>query len=365
MKKLAFLSIFYFSSQVLCSQQILKVGVKDFPEKIQLKSEQILADDLYHHHRIHVFDTIILTQVNKGKNHYHVYHKEKLTYLGPIGVRGDGPDQWEIPATTAGQFEKSKDGISLWYFDYLRGSLNLMNLTKTLEQKTAYPINSRQIRVNTKIFSFSKIFMGSNRRIYGNPFILDEDVTRIKYYDIEKKNVAKTQLFPRIKNVNVLMAENKHALFGGPFEKHPSKNEFVKAMFIMNRIDFFDQDLKLLKSIVDGENWKDDYFDAKEINPASNWIDPIIDGFNGLALGEKLIFALEAKKNIGTDKFKENESFIRVFNWQGRPLAYLEFAHDLSTIAFDEKFQVLYATDYSNELVLRFDLSKYVKKWEN
>ncbi|UJP64645.1 BF3164 family lipoprotein [Mongoliitalea daihaiensis] len=351
------------SLNTISAQEILKISKKDFPEKLTIKSQKILTDDFNHHHRIHVFDTLILTQVNSGKHHYHVFHKEKLTYLGPIGVRGDGPDQWEIPATTAGQFEKKSNGIKLWYFDYLRGSFNQMNLTKTLQQNSAYPITERKLRVNAKVFPYSKGFMGSNNRLYVNCFIYEQDRSRIKYYDLETKKIVKSPLFPKVKNLNLLPVETIHSLYGGPFEKHPTKNQFIQAGFIINRIDVFDENLKLLLSIVDGDNWKDDYFDAKNIDPASSWIDPILDGYNGLALGEKVIFALEAKKNVGTDKFKENESFIRVFDWQGKPLAYLEIAHDLSTIAFDEGKGMLYATDYSHELVLRFDLSNELKRW--
>lgn len=361
--------LFFFGMLILSSlntisaQEILKISKKDFPEKLTIKSQKILTDDFNHHHRIHVFDTLILTQVNSGKNHYHVFHKDKLTSLGPIGVRGDGPDQWDIPATTAGQFEKTGDGIKLWYFDYLRGSFNQMNLTKTLRQKTAYPISERKLRINAKLFPFSRGFMGSNNRLYVDCYIYEQDRSRIKYYDLETKKIVKSSLFPKVKNIKHLPIETIHSLYSGPFEKHPTKNQFVQATFIFNRIDIFDENLKLLRSIVDGENWKDDYFDGKDIDPATRWIRPIIEGYDGLALGEKMIFALEAKKNVGTDEFKENESFIRVFDWQGKPLAYLEIAHDLSTIAFDEGKGMLYATDYSHELVLRFDLSNDLKRW--
>ncbi|MFC0262746.1 BF3164 family lipoprotein [Fontibacter flavus] len=364
MKFLAGFVVFVISSlTTVFAQEILKVTKKDFPEKIIIKSQKILTDDFNHHHRIHVFDSLILTQVNSGKHHYHVFHKDKLTYLGPIGVRGDGPDQWDIPATTAGQFEKSSNGIKLWYFDYLRGSFNLMNLTKTIQQKTPYPITERKLRINAKVFPFSKGFMGSNKRLYVNCYIYEQDRSRLKYYDLETKKIIKSPLFPKVKNISQLPIETIHSLYGGPFEKHPTRDQFVQAAFIFNRIDIFDDNLKLLLSIVDGDNWKDDFYDAREINPATSWINPILDGYNGLALGEKLIFALEAKKNVGTDKFKENESFIRVFDWQGKPLAYLEIAHDLSTIAFDEGKGMLYATDYSHELVLRFDLSNELKRW--
>ncbi|WP_075352213.1 BF3164 family lipoprotein [Algoriphagus marinus] len=345
------------------AQTLVQVKKSDFPVKITLQSEKILTEDYNHHHRIFVIDTLLLTMVNSGTNHYHVYHKNTLNYLGPIGVRGEGPDQWEIPQTTVGQFEKANDGIKLWYFDFLRGNYSLMNLTKTLNSKSPYPIVERKLRVNMKIFPYFQLFMGNNNRIYANSWIYEQNRGRIKSFDLESNKIYKSGLFPVIKNSERLPAETINSLYGASFYKHPKQDKFVQAMYMFNRIDIFDENLNVIKTIVDGENWKDNYYDAIDIDPTKEFFEGRTDGFNSLALSENFIYALEADRNVNSEINKENECFIRVYDWDGRPKAYLTVKHDLSSIAIDESNGKLYATDYSHELVLRFDISQLIKSW--
>jgi hypothetical protein len=355
--------IIFLGSFSLKAQEIVRVSKDNFPSKLKIKGVEILTNDFNHHHKIFVFDTLILTMVNSGPYHYHVFHKDKLKYLGAIGVRGEGPEQWQIPATTAGQFEKAADGIKVWHFDYLRGSFMLINITKTIKSKSVNPKVDRQLRINAKVFPFFQLFIGNNQKLYANSWIYEQNSSRIKSYDIKTTQISKSPLFPLIKDVNRLPSETINSLYGGAFDKHPKKDLFIQATFVFDRIDFFDENLKVIKSIVDGENWKDNYYNGKEIIPSQNYLRPRINGYDGLSIGEKFIFALEAKLNVGTDKFKEYQSFIRVFSIDGKPLSYIEVPHDLSSIDFDEVKNVLYATDYEHEQVLKFDLTQHVKTW--
>ncbi|GMQ31335.1 BF3164 family lipoprotein [Algoriphagus confluentis] len=346
------------------SQQVTKVTKTDFPQQLRLKGEAILDDDFNHHHMIYVNDTILLTTANSGKYHYHVFHKTKLNYLGSIGVRGEGPGEWEIPSTTAGQFEKGRDGIKVWHFDYLRGNFELINITKTINSKSPTPIVDRRLRIDARSFPFYQLFMGSNQRIYTNAWIYEQNRGRIKYIDLKTNKIQKSDLFPKIADIEHLPTEVINSLYGAPFDKHPNKDVFVQAMFMFNRIDFFDANLNLTNSIVDGDNWKDNFYNGRDIKVNENFLRPRINGYDGLSVGEKFVFVLEAKKNVGTDQFKENQSFIRVFTLDGKPLSYIEILHDLSSIDYDESSGVLYATDYSHELVLRFDLARQSAEWK-
>ncbi|MFC3415467.1 BF3164 family lipoprotein [Algoriphagus hitonicola] len=342
---------------------IHEISKEDFPLIRKIYGEKILTDNYNHHHKIFVIDKYLLTMVNSGDNHYHVFDKNSQEYLGPVGVRGEGPNEWEIPQTTVGQFTKSGDEIHLWNFDFLRGNFNKINLTKTLSSNSAYPVLLDTERINMRDFPYFQLFKGNNGKIYANGWIYETNRVRLKSYNPNTKEVEKSGLFPRIKNSNHLPAEVMNSLYGGSFDKHPSKDVFVQAMFMFDRIDIFDENLNLIRSIVDGENWKDDFYDGNDINPSINFLRPRINGYNGLAVSENFIFALEAKQNEGTDDEIENESFIRIYNWEGEPLAYFEVEHDLSSIDIDEDEGILYATDYSHELVLRFDISNFINDW--
>lgn len=353
---------------ILCqesnAQLLVKVSKTEFPQKITLKGEPILENDFNHHHRIFVIDTLLLTMVNSGDNHYHVFHKNKLNYLGSVGVRGEGPNEWEIPQTTVGQFEINTEGIKLWYFDFLRGNYSLMNLTKTLTSGSPYPIVERKLRINMKVFPYYQLFMGNNNRIYAGGWIYEQNRVRLKSYDLNTKEISKSTLFPTIKNTKKIPTETMNSLYGGGFDKHPTLNKFVQAMYMFNRIDIFDENLNVIKSIVDGENWKDNYYDGLQIDPTKEFFNGRVDGYNTVATSENFIFSVEADKNINLEIKKENESFIRVYDWNGTPKAYLTINHDLTSIDIDEKNGMLYATDYDHELVLKFDISLLMKTFK-
>ncbi len=356
------ISLILTGSQLNLSD-IIKVSKKDFPKTIKIEAEEILTNNYYHHHKIFIVGDYLLTMVNSGDHQYHVFDKKTQKYLGPVGIRGQGPNEWEIPQTTLGQFEKTPDGVMLWNFDYLRGNFNKINLTKTLDSKSANPVIENTTRINMREFPYFQLFQGSNGKIYATGWIYEVNRVRLKSINPSSMAIQKSGLFPKIKNSNNLPSEILNSLYGGSIDKHPTKDIFVHAMFMFNRIDIFDENLNVIKTIVDGKNWEDDYYDGREINPSTDFLRPRIDGFNGLAVSDNFIIALEAKKNVGTEKEKENESFIRVYNWDGKPLAYFEIEHDLSSIDLDEAEGMLYATDYGHELVLKFNISNLIREW--
>ncbi|WP_291782428.1 BF3164 family lipoprotein [Cecembia sp.] len=354
--------IFGLASNLMGQSIITKVSKRNFPVVKKIKGEEILLDDYNHHHHIFVVGDYLLTLVNSGPHNYHVFDKKTYKYLGPIGIRGEGPNEWQIPQTTLGQYEKTKDGLLLWNYDYLRGNFNKINLTKTLASKSANPIIENTIRINMREFPYFQLFQGNNGRIYATSWIYEQNRGRLKYLDPETKASKKSDLFPKTKNAHILPSEVLNSLYGASFDKHPSKDKYVQATFVFNRIDIFDENPKVVKSIVDGDNWQDNYYDAKEINPAERWLPPMIKGYDGLSVSENFIVALEAKRYIGPDEKKENESFVRVYNWDGKPVAFFEIEHDLSSIDLDEANGILYATDYTHELVLKFDINQILKR---
>jgi len=353
--------LLYLIPILLQGQSIIKVTKNDFPKKVKLSGQPILTNDYHHHHHIHVIDDFLLTLTNSGEYNYHVFDKKSEKYLGPIGRKGDGPKEWEIPLTTLGQYEKKDGEIFLWYFDFLRGYLQLMNFSKTVTSKSIDPIIERRLKFNMRVFPYFQLLMGDNRKAYATSWIYEANRGRIKSLDLDSKVIKKSKLFPEISNDSHLPSEVINSLYSASFDKHPKENLFIQATFIFNRIDIFDYELNVLRSIVDGENWQNNYYDGREIDPSSNFIRPRINGYDGISVSEKYIFALEAKKNVGTDQEIENESFIRVYDWFGKPIVYLEITHDLSSIDFDKESRSLYATDYNHQLVLKIDLSNVIK----
>jgi hypothetical protein len=344
---------------------VMSVGHSDFPSKVKLEKEEILQEDFFHHHKVYVLDTVLLTTSNVGDYHFHAYHTKTLKYLGSLGVKGEGPDEWTMPHTTDGQYEVTESGISLWIFDFLRGHLSKVDLSKSLQSGTPYPVITQSFQVNGRDFPFFRLFYVNDAKLIADCWITEQNRVRIKSYNPKNGEMEKSELFPSMNNIQVLPAEIVNSLYTTSFTKHPSKNLFVQAMATFNRIDIINENLILQKSIVDGENWQDDYYDAKDIDPSTNFLADKIDGFNGTAVTQDYIFALEMKKKPSSEAEVNPESFVRVYDWEGRPICLLQFDNNLNAIGVDEREGYLYATDYANEMVLRYNIKDMMGKWKN
>lgn len=342
----------------------MKASRADFPAKALLEGEEILRDDYYHHHKVFILDTVLLTTSNAGDYHFHAYHTQTQEYLGSLGVRGEGPDEWTMPQTTNGQYEVTESGVFLWFFDYRRGHLSKIDVTQTLRSGSPYPVIDKSISIDGKKFPFFVLFYVNDEKLVGDCWMTEQDRVRIKSYNPKTEDARRSTLFPTMENIHLLPAEVINSLYTTTFAIHPTKNLFVQAMATFNRIDIFDEDLNLLRSVVDGENWQDDYYDARDINPASNYLVERVDGYNGLVATHDFIFALERKKKPSDNTATRPESFVRVYDWEGRPVCLLQFENNLNAIGVDEAEGMFYATDYANEMVLRYDIKDLMDGWK-
>ncbi len=60
----------------------VRVSRADFPAEVKLEGEEILRDDYYHHHKVYILDTVLLTTSNVGDYHFHAYHTQTQEYWG-------------------------------------------------------------------------------------------------------------------------------------------------------------------------------------------------------------------------------------------------------------------------------------------
>jgi hypothetical protein len=341
------------------------IQVDDFPENINLQGEQILTQ-VNKNAFITVLDTLLLMTNYDGKDStlYDIYGKSSEQYLGAVGTKGDGPQEWRVVFNNE-VYEVGKEGVTTWFYEMLRGFLVQVNLNKVIAAKSPVPIIEKKITINSKVFPFNHLFYINDTKIIGNPSFGDEiDRVRIKSYNPQTQEVKKSDLFPRIKNAKVIPSQVLYNFYFTSFKKHPTKNLFVQAMSVMNRIDIFDEDLNLLRSIVSGKSWQDDFLDAKKIDVATDYMKDIEDGYGTATVSEDFIFALVANKKKSAITGEVQKSFIKVFDWEGQPKCLIEVNDDLINISFDRRDGYLYAADFNNEKFLRYDLKKLLASWK-
>jgi|GEM_PF-1272620 len=354
-----------------CSQKdnvettLTTIEKNDFPQTIKLENpDKILDDDEFHHFKIFVIDTVLLTTSQVGDYHYNAFLINTLDFLGSFGVRGEAPEEWTMPITMSGQYETSKDGLNLWFYDYLKGHFSKINLTKTLNSNSLNPIIDETVSIDTKKFPFTNLFYVSEEKIIGDSWISESDRRRIKSFNPKTEEVKKSELFPAMKNTSKLPAEVLNSFYTSAFSKHPTKPLFVQAMFVFNRIDIFNENLQVVKTIVDGDNGLDDYYDGAEVDLKSDFLLGKIQGYDGVTTTSDYIFALEM--NVKTqDQIKPKDSYVRVYDWSGKPVCLLQFEHPIVGLAVDERTGILYITDYENESVLRYNIKNLMDEWKN
>jgi len=345
-------------------KHIIYVKNTDFPLTESIYGEVILKKDYNKNLSIDVFDDILLIRPDYSSSiYYHAYDKNSLKYLGGIGVRGEGDKEW-LTVYDSGQFEKSGSEIYLWLHRYQKGFLSKINISKTLKSGSPYPVIEKTLKVDSKDFPFFTLFTLNNEKLIGNCWMSEEGQVRIKSYNIATKVVKKSKLFPQIKNSSHLPSEVINSLYSSGFRKHPSKNLFMQSMYMFNRIDIFDENLTLKHSIVGGENWRDNYYDGTEINPASDFFKNRVNGYISSRVTKNYILVVDSnKKKSIIDNFVK-ESYIKIFNWEGQPICILKTSDNIFSISLDEEDGILYATDVVNEKILRYNIKKIMEKWK-
>ena len=340
-----------------------KVPLTDFGVAKKIIGESIIQNDYNINRQIYVMDTLLLLTTQGGEFYFNVYNKSTLAHEGSIGVRGEGPQEWRMIYFT-GQFEIDTSGISIWVSEYHRGFISKINITKTLKTLSPYPVIEETIKINGLTFPFLDMIYVNEEKLVSKSWIHEQNYVRIKSFNPTTKEIKKSKLFPKIKNVKELPSDMINSLYTTTLSKHPSKNIFVQATFVFNRIDIFDEDLNLVRSIVDGNNWRDDYYNALEISAESDFISDKIEGYSNISLTEHFIFAIDAKSKMHPFDGSVVEKDIKVFDWEGNPVCLLQTTDKIFGISVDEEEGFLYATDMENEKVLRYNIKDLINQWK-
>lgn len=339
------------------------IRADNFSMMSNLTGEQIL--DSYHHNHlgIDVTDSLLVLTVLKDTVHHYVYGKHSLQKLGAVGAVGKGPQEWAY-VFHSNQYVKEADGIHLWFYRFDQGDLMKVNLTKTLATGSAKPVITERIEIEAKKFPFIHLFYVNDEKIIGTSGYFETERVRLKSYNPQTGEVQKSGLFPTIANANKLRAESTYNIYNGRIRKHPSKNLYVQAMGLFNRIDFFDENLNLLRSAVAGKNWDNNYLDGANELLINNVTTEFEDGYGETAVGESFIYAVDIPKIKSERSGRVETTQIKVFNWNAEPQCILYVTGDISGLAVDEAEGYLYTVDHKNEKVIRYNIKMQLEKWK-
>lgn len=333
-----------------------KISLGDF-ESEKLNGKIISIDNSIEFSGILTLDTLLLMKTSsKHKEYFKIYNTQNCDFLGDIGERGEAPHQWKFVVTND-LLTKNDNEYHIWVSDRFDGYLKQVNINKSLDSENELPIYNNEYSINANLFPFNRVY-ALDGYLIGDTGYEDESFSRFKKMDLETKEIEYIPFFPKIKDFQKIPAPVLYNIYVGALKKHPNKNIFVSTPSTFNRIDFLNDNLEVYKSIVDGDNWKDNYYDANEIDIASDQTYEMQDGHHSTNVTENYIFTRyrNISKEIDGRQNKE-ESMIKVLDWEGNPIKLLYLDCDAFTFAYNEKLKTLFVVDIVNEHILTYNLN--------
>lgn len=346
-----------FKDSSIINKTTTRITVDDFPIQEDIKGNIIDIDLATEFDRIMIIDTLLLLSTsNKHKEFLKVYSLNTYNFLGNIGVRGEAPGEYQYTDVNF-VLEKIDNNYYVWVNDMFKGFLKKINITESLLSNSIYPVYDQEIDVNASVFPYKRIYFADNK-LFADIGYEDDTYSRFKTMDLNTKEIKTLPFFPTLKNnYKSLPSPILYNFYSTDLRKHPTKDIFVSPMLIQNRIDLVDINLKVYKSIVDGENWQDDYWDADLVKPVDFVMDNIREGYYSTCVSEDIFFTEWKYQYMLDEPPLTSSSKFKVFDWEGNPIALLNLDCNAFSSAYDRNKKILYVIDKTNEQILRYDLS--------
>lgn len=345
-----------------CSESSDLIEGIDFPESENIEGEKVLIDELSW--QVEVAGDYIFCELESSKTElYNVYQAGDLSFVGTVGNRGQGPDEF-IGAQYSGQyFYDSLGNTNIWVNDAPKFRISALNLNSSL--KTNKTIVSNRLRHHPKYNFQNALFVLGESDLAGfQPGFIEG--TNLKPLNFLTNGVlSSVGSYPRVKNSNDIPGAN--SLFKNLDYVHlgmkPDQEKFAVALSHYDRVDIYNRDGSLVKSIGHSENYRQ--YEAHEIFSETKGLVGIKNYYMTVRTTDKYIYAV----SHGRDRKADVEgitysSEIRVFAWDGSIIRVLKCPNDLISLAIDEKRGFLYGHDMSIEGMVRFDITELIESYE-
>ena len=314
-------------------------------KNIEIKGSRILENDLGAL-GIYLTDELLLTKQTDSDTIFKVYSLPNLDYMGFLGLKGNGPNEWTAPRYSD-DYVVDDGETYLWMHDARKLSFRKVDIIKSLNQPTA--VVKEEIYIHPKHGLSQFLFHINDSIVIGNTGYESLEKARLKKLNLTRDIiVAENKTFPTMESGEKLRPSSAYALFFDRLKFSKERNIFVSAMQKFDRIDLFSVDLTHLKTIYFGEEAIK--FDIDEYQSK-----PVYQYYKDLALTSEYIYALFCKVEL-KENMESLPSQVRVFNWEGSLVRVIQLPDDLMSIAVDEKTQMMYGVDFNNEKILKYNI---------
>lgn len=312
----------------------------------------------YNVYNVYYVDSLILVKniPSKENSVFSVYKNDQnFTHILDFGLNGDGPEEFENQVYYTYQFEKKLNGIKFWVYEMNKNKYSKIDLTKSIEAKKT--IIDEVIRLKPGL-SLKEMFYIDEGRIVGNQDNLALKMKRLKFYSSLSNSVIKdidigTDIVNPRKNDMDYTQQSYNPLFLSTLRYSKSKGKLVSAMVSQDKIDVFNLEGELVKSIINSEN---KIRDVDEFNKN-------IKAYNSdLFLGNEYIYVLYSGDSM-VDYFENSTpTKIKIYDWNYQIKYVFEMKESLNFFTVNEKSKKIIGVSLTQEKIVEYDLEKLLKE---
>lgn len=290
---------------------------------------------------IHIIDTLLLVQHQYENPLYYwdVYNLNDFRHLKSVLRRGRGPGE-VLFAHYAGQYEKTPNGIMMFFFDLNSEKYYKINLTESILSGT--DIVEQISRINRQQMPY---FADSDTSFIFCRY--DKAAARMSLMKCD--GLMKNQV--EIKSIYKNVAENEHYKLAQNVYYNPKIKKICIIPYYVNHIQIIDVDgnKDVTVSTAESDHWSQ--VRQEDISASSKV-------FYGTArITDDYIFALFRNRELSDMDSPDSESAeIHVFDWHGNAVARILLNGNIFSFAIDAKNGNLYVLDNAERLY-SYDIS--------
>jgi len=257
------------------------------------------------------------------------------------------------------QIDREADKYWMWIHDLNKDSLFKIDFKESLGQGNLIIDDKLPLLLESR---FHTVFYIDSTLLIGRSTNTTPQMNRLQLYNPSIKEViVSVDLIPTIKrksnDINFILNKYNN-LYTSALAINRDKTVVVSAMCAFDRIDYFDTSGKIYKSIYNGKQVPDSikYY----LNSDSN--DFLKMYYTDICSTEKFLFALYYGQTFQEYTFKRKNPEIRIFTWDGAPVARVLINYPISILTVDENSWILYGYDDLNKLIITFQLNEIINE---
>lgn len=314
----------------------------------EILTEEISALSIYK------ADSFLLLYHRKMPYFYSIYHIKDLSFLGRLGVRGEGPEEWK-GAFITNQVEREGGQLKIWINEVTKFQMIQLDLIESI--RTNKLVQTAVLQYDPIIGFGAHIYPISDTQWIGNQSVSAQKKGSFLTYNPKVKTTKITPLPPALIVQGLNSIPLAYQLYSDNLALKPDKKNIVTAMRFFNRIDIYNSEGKLAYSFEGAKDSKQLPINSKMLKEED--LSSLTLYYEYITVSNKYIYALylEQEENKYGEEIKPVE--IHVFDWQANLIAKMKIPDYLISFCVDEDNQKIYGVSFYEEKVWMYDIPKF------